>query len=137
MTVFPFLAAVPFLMKIVAAIWMICCVFLILVVMIQKSKGGGLSATFGGGGAGGVLGSKTGDFLTWFTIVLVGVFLVLSIVMTKYYKPTVGDFGASQAVEQTQQVPATDEQPATEQSSEQPAEQPAEPVMPEGGAETN
>ena len=126
MTVFPVLAAVPLLMKVVAGIWMLCCLFLILVVMIQKGKGGGLSATFGGGGAGGVLGSKTGDFLTWFTIVLVGVFLLLSVIMTKYYKPTVSDYSAGQAVDQTQHMPPQEQAVPSEQ-----------PVMPEGDAETN
>jgi len=124
MTVFPFLAvAVPLLMKIVAAIWMLCCVFLVLLVLVQKGKGGGLSATFGGGGAGGVLGSKTGDFLTWVTIALVGVFLVLSVVMAKFYRPTVSDPGnAGQAVPQTQQMPQG---------------QPVQPAMPDGDAGTN
>jgi preprotein translocase subunit SecG len=60
---------------------------LALVILIQKGKGGGLSAAFGGGMGGGILGSKTGDFLTWFTIVLVGAFLFLSIVLAKFYKP--------------------------------------------------
>ncbi|MHC4243488.1 MAG: hypothetical protein ACYSU4_13865, partial [Planctomycetota bacterium] len=40
-----------------------------------------------GGMASGILGSKTGDFLTWVTIVLVGVFLTLAVVMARYYKP--------------------------------------------------
>jgi len=126
MTVVPFLAAVPLVMKVVAAIWMLCCAFLVLVVLIQKGKGGGLSATFGGGGAGGVLGSKTGDFLTWFTIALVCVFLGLSVVMAKFYRPAVSDFGspAGQPVPQTQQMPQG---------------QPAQPAMPATGdaEETN
>lgn len=122
MTFFPFLAAVPFVMKAVAGIWMLCCVFLVLVVLIQKGKGGGLSATFGGGGAGGVLGSKTGDFLTWFTIVLVCVFLVLSVVMAKFYRPTVGSYGEGQVAPQTQQMPQG---------------QPEQPLMPDNDTGTD
>jgi preprotein translocase subunit SecG len=91
MTILPFLA-VSFIMKIVAAIFLISAVALILIILVQKGRGGGLSAAFGGGAAGGILGSKTGDFLTWVTIVLVGVFLTLAIVMAKYYKPS-EDFG--------------------------------------------
>ncbi len=87
MAVFPLLAAVSFFMNLVAVLFVICCVVLILVILIQKGRGGGLSAAFGGGGAGGILGSKTGDFLTWVTIALVGVFLSLAVVMAKYYKP--------------------------------------------------
>jgi hypothetical protein len=40
--------------------------------------------------ASGILGSKTGDFLTWVTIALVGVFLTLAVVMAKFYKPSIG-----------------------------------------------
>jgi len=84
MTVYPLLAA-GFLMTVVAVIWFICALALILIILIQKGKGGGLSAAFGGGMASGILGSKTGDFLTWVTIVLVGIFLVLAVVMAKFW----------------------------------------------------
>lgn len=81
----PFLA-VGFLMKVIAALFVICCLSLILIILVQKGKGGGLSGAFGGGMATGILGSKTGDFLTWVTITLVGIFLTLAVVMAKYYK---------------------------------------------------
>ena len=89
MTVFPVLA-VSFIMKVVAAIFLLSAVALILIILVQKGKGGGLSGAFGGGMASGILGSKTGDFLTWVTIVLVGVFLTLAVVMAKFYKPSLG-----------------------------------------------
>ncbi|HIJ54174.1 MAG TPA: preprotein translocase subunit SecG [Planctomycetes bacterium] len=92
MTVFPLLA-VSFIMKVVAVLFMICAVALILIILVQKGRGGGLSAALGGGIAGGILGSKTGDFLTWVTIVLVGIFLTLAVVMAKFYKPSISDFG--------------------------------------------
>lgn len=108
MTVFPLLA-VSFIMKVIAALFIICCVALILIILIQKGKGGGLSAAFGGGMAGGILGSKTGDFLTWVTIVLVGVFLTLAVVMARFYKPAVIEF--SQGPPARQQQPTSPEQP--------------------------
>lgn len=89
MTVFPLLA-VSFIMKIVAVLFFFSALALILIILVQKGRGGGLSAAFGGGAAGGILGSKTGDFLTWVTIVLVSVFLVLAVVMAKYYRPSLG-----------------------------------------------
>ncbi len=92
MTVFPVLA-VSFIMKVVAALFLICAVSLILIILVQKGKGGGLSGAFGGGIASGILGSKTGDFLTWVTIALVSVFLTLAVVMAKFYRPSIGDFG--------------------------------------------
>jgi len=116
MMLFPVLA-VSFVMKVVAAIFIISAVTMILVILIQKGKGGGLSSAFGGGMASGLLGSKTGDFLTWVTISLVGAFLVLAVLMAKFYKPTVSDFGDKTAArqEQTQQPqqPPQPEQPMT------------------------
>ncbi len=110
MVVFPLLA-VGFIMKVVAVLFVICCVSLVLMVLIQKGRGGGLSAAFGGGMASGILGSKTGDFLTWVTIVLVVVFLTLAVVMAKFYKeqPT-GEFDVGQPVRQEQ--PTDLEQPS-------------------------
>jgi preprotein translocase subunit SecG len=109
MTVFPVLA-VSLIMKIVAVLFVICCVALVLIILIQKGRGGGLSGAFGGAMAGGILGSKTGDFLTWVTIVLVGIFLGLAVILAKFYKPSVGDFG--QPAPTRQQVPTTTEQPS-------------------------
>jgi len=90
-------------MKLVAVLFVICSVVLILIVLIQKGRGGGLSAAFGGGMASGILGSKTGDFLTWVTIILVSVFLTLAVLMAKFYKemPS-GEFDAERTVQQEQ-----------------------------------
>ncbi len=102
------LLAVGLVMKLVAVLFVACCIILILVILIQKGRGGGLSAAFGGGGAGGLLGTKTGDFLTWVTIVLVSVFLLLAITMAKFYRPQVSDYGAR--TQPPQQQPVTDQQ---------------------------
>lgn len=91
MTVLPVLA-VGILMNLVAVLFVLVSVVLILLILIQKGRGGGLSAAFGGGMASGLLGSKTGDFLTWATITVVGVFLVLAVVLAKFYKPGVGEY---------------------------------------------
>jgi len=81
------LSKVGFVMHILAFLWLLCAIILILVILIQKGRGGGLSGAFGGGMAGGILGSKTGDFLTWVTVTLVGVFLLLSVTLAKFYRP--------------------------------------------------
>jgi preprotein translocase subunit SecG len=100
MTVFPLLA-VSFIMKIIAVLFILCCVALVLIVLIQKGRGGGLSGAFGGAMASGILGSKTGDFLTWVTIMLAGIFLLLAVVMAKFYKPPpVTGYGASAPAQQ-------------------------------------
>ena len=117
MTVLPFLA-VSFIMNVVAVLFVICCIALVLIILVQKGKGGGLSAAFGGSMAGGILGSKTGDFLTWVTIVLVGIFLSLAVIMAKYYKENLGSFGETAPtppIQTTNQTPAS--LPATDMDS--------------------
>lgn len=90
------LAAVSFLMSVVAVLFVIVCVALIFLVLIQKGRGGGLSSAFGGAGAGGLFGTKTGDFLTWVTIAAVALFLSLAVIMGLFYKPTVTELEAEQ-----------------------------------------
>ena len=102
MVAFPFLA-VSFIMNVVAVLFCLCCVALVLLILIQKGRGGGLSGAFGGaGGASSILGSKTGDFLTWVTIILVGLFLLLAVVMGRFYRPGLTDFGDPAATQQNQ-----------------------------------
>jgi len=96
------LLAVGFLMKLVAVAFIFCSVILVLLILLQKGKGGGLGAAFGGGMGGSLLGSKTGDFLTWVTIVLVGLFLVLAVVMGKFYRPTISSYGVETVNSQSQ-----------------------------------
>lgn len=99
-------------MKVIAGVFVLCAVALVLIVLIQKGRGGGLGGVFGGGLASGILGSKTGDFLTWVTVSLVGLFLLLSGVMAKFYKPTVSDFGGPAV----QQQPVSPQQPEADQT---------------------
>jgi len=123
MTIFPTLA-VSFIMNVVAVLFVLCCVALILIILIQKGRGGGLSAAFGGGMASGILGSKTGDFLTWVTIVLLGVFLTLAVVMAKFYKPApAGDYDVSPQAQQQPLESPEQEQAEPSGAAAEPAEQ--------------
>lgn len=69
------------LITILAILFLLVCLFMMLVILIQKPRGGGLSGAFGGGGgsAQSAFGSKTGEFLTWFTVGLFVCFLILAI----------------------------------------------------------
>jgi preprotein translocase subunit SecG len=115
--------AVGIAMSVLAVIFAICSVVLILVVLIQKGRGGGLSSAFAGGMASGILGSKTGDFLTWVTIGVVSVFLFGALILNKWWKPTVSTPGP--------QGPA----PITSTDTGQPA--PTAPPAPVGQPEAN
>jgi preprotein translocase subunit SecG len=101
MSVFSILA-VSFFMNAVAVFFVISAVALILLILVQKGRGGGLSAAFTGGAASGILGSKTGDFLTWVTIILAGLFLTLAVLMAKFYKPSLSEVQGEPTTNQSQ-----------------------------------
>ena len=93
-------------MNVVAVLFVICAFVLVFVILLQKGRGGGLGAALGGG-ATGLLGTKTGDFLTWVTIVMVSVWLFMAVFLAKYYKTTVSDYekGQPTAPSSTQPLP--------------------------------
>jgi len=122
----PILAA-GVIMNIIAVFWFVCAIVMILIILIQKGRGGGLGAAFGGGMGSSLLGSKTGDFLTWVTIGLVVVFLGLALLMAKYLKPSISDVGSAAVAGQTQPA-STSQQPTTQ--PDQPSEIPAAPEQP-------
>ena len=62
-------------------------VLLIGLVLLQKNRGSGLSGAFGGVGGHSAFGTKTGDFLTWFTVGLASLFLVLCIAGNFMFEP--------------------------------------------------
>ena len=115
------LAAVPFVMKIVMAFWVLAALILVFIVLIQKGKGGGLSAAFGGIGSS-LLGTKTGDFLTWVTISIVAVWLLLSIAAVKWFKPRASEYlqseqrSAAPVSAPAQTAPSESQQPAGQQA---------------------
>ena len=131
------LAKVSFLMNMVSIVWGAIALMLILIILIQKGKGGGLSAAFGGAGGGGLLGTKTGDFLTWVTISLAVLFLMLTLVMVKWYRPT-GSEGLESApapITAPVEVPAIDVETKTDEAIPAGSVTPAEEAVPVEEAE--
>ncbi len=99
--------ALSFLGNLAVVLFVVVCVAIILIVLLQKGRGGGIGAAFGGGGAGSLLGTKTGDFLTWVTICLVSAFLVLAVLMGKFMGTPTVDMG-TQTIGTTEAIPAGD-----------------------------
>jgi preprotein translocase subunit SecG len=62
-------------------------VLLIGLVLLQKNRGSGLSGAFGGVGGHSAFGTKTGDFLTWLTVGLTVLFLLLNVVGNYAFEP--------------------------------------------------
>jgi preprotein translocase subunit SecG len=117
----PVLAA-GFVMNILAAIFVIGSVTLILVVLVQKGKGGGLSGAFAGGMASGILGSKTGDVLTWITISVASLFIIVALVLDRWWRPT----ASGPALQTPAPITSTDTGRGTEQPTAPAAPAPAD-----------
>src|SRR5436190_1580839 len=69
-------------------VFILISLLLIGLILLQKNRGSGLSGAFGGVGGHSAFGTKTGDFLTWLTVGLTGVFLLLAIVGNFAFAPT-------------------------------------------------
>jgi len=61
------------------------CLFMIGLILIQKGKGGGLAGAFGGVGGSSAFGTKAGDVFTRVTMVVAGVWIVLSMILVILY----------------------------------------------------
>ncbi|MFW6155665.1 MAG: preprotein translocase subunit SecG, partial [Planctomycetota bacterium] len=70
-----------------AILFILICILLIGVVLLQKGRGGGLSGAFGGVGGHSAFGSRTGDMFTWITVVLVALFLLVTTITVRRYRP--------------------------------------------------
>ena len=126
MTIPPIMAA-SLIMNLIVLLWVFISLALILIILIQKGRGGGLSSAFGGGMANSLLGTKTTDWLTKVTIVMVLAFLILAVVMNMYYKPKLSaEMQQSAPVtnlpDESQNPQGTPPQPPLETPQEQPTE---------------
>lgn len=78
------------LMGILMVIFVIVCLLLIFIILLQSSKGDSLaSGIFGGAGMQNVFGGRgAADFLSKLTTGLAISFIVLSLILAKFYGPT-------------------------------------------------
>ncbi len=118
-----FFAWAPWATSIFTVGFLAVCMLMVLTVLIQKPQGGGLASAFGGGGSGSgqtAFGTKTGDALTIFTIIIFVVYLGFAIMLNYASKPQ------ANAAPQTQSE--TDESAAPAEPAANPAATP--PVTP-------
>jgi preprotein translocase subunit SecG len=66
---------------VLAFFFAIVALLLMIVILLQRGKGVGLSGAFGGTGTTTAFGAKTGDFLTWVTIVGAGILLLFTVLL--------------------------------------------------------
>lgn len=79
---------------ILATLFTVLALFLIGIILLQRGKGTGLSGAFGGAGGGtATFGSKTGDMLTWTTVVVATLLMLYAIVLNFWFRPLTTDLG--------------------------------------------
>lgn len=83
------LGLAPWVNGVLGVLFVIVCLMLILTVLIQRPQGGGLAGAFGSGAGSGqtAFGTKTGDALTIFTIVVFVLFVGMSIGLNFALRP--------------------------------------------------
>ncbi len=107
---------------------------LVLTVLIQKPQGGGLSGAFGGGSGSGqtAFGTKTGDALTVFTIIVFVIYLGFAITLNYATQAASGKGNKAPQAEKEPQSPAQQNPADNGQPPAQPGVTPPVPAKPEG-----
>jgi len=89
--------------------FLIVAALLMIVILLQRGRGVGLAGAFGGTGGHTAFGAKTGDMLTWVTIVGAGILLLFAILLNYVFrpgKPTLGAGAAGTTTPNENQTPA-------------------------------
>ena len=73
--------------SILATLFALLAVFLMGVILLQRGKGVGLAGAFGGAGGHTAFGAKTGDVLTWATVVIAFVMLTFAVILNFVFVP--------------------------------------------------
>jgi len=135
----------PVVVNLLVGGFLLVSIVMILIVLIQRPQGGGLGGAFGAGGGGGgaggagqtAFGTKTGDVLTWATIGIFLMFLILAIVLNFVTRPQ------NMAAAPTMTSP---DAPASQQGGGMPADDPEsprsgetsdEPIVPDDDADAS
>lgn len=73
---------------ILAFLFAAAALLLMVVILLQRGRGVGLAGAFGGTGGSATFGAKTGDFLTWITIIFAGLLLLFAIWLNFLFRPS-------------------------------------------------
>lgn len=80
---------------ILAFFFAVLAVLVMVVILLQRGKGVGLAGAFGGAGGGTAFGAKTGDVLTWVTIIGAALLLTLAVVLNFVFRQGTAGLGGT------------------------------------------
>jgi preprotein translocase subunit SecG len=73
---------------VLAFFYAVLAILLAIVILLQRGRGVGLAGAFGGTGGHTAFGAKTGDFLTWLTIVMAAILLLCTVLLNYAFVPS-------------------------------------------------
>lgn len=76
-----------FLLTLATILFFLLCVFMVFVIVIQPGRGEGLAGAFGGGGMESFFGTRAGQHMNRFTIVIAALFLLLALLINLGNRP--------------------------------------------------
>jgi len=82
---------------ILAFFFAVLAILLMVVILLQRGKGVGLAGAFGGSGGATAFGAKTGDILTWVTIIGAILLLTFTVVLNYVFVETGPGLGSGAA----------------------------------------
>lgn len=82
------LSYVTIFQNISAAFFAILAILLMALILLQRGRGVGLAGAFGGAGGAATFGAKTGDILTWVTMVMFGIYVLMAIILNYVFVPS-------------------------------------------------
>lgn len=91
---------------VLAFFFAVAAILMMLVILLQRGKGVGLSGAFGGVGGGTAFGAKTGDILTWVTIVGAVVVLTFAVILNYVFRHSGPGLGGDTGTGTTPTTPA-------------------------------
>ena len=112
------LSSVTIFQTISAAFFAIFSILLMAVILLQRGRGVGLAGAFGGAGGAATFGAKTGDILTWVTMVMFGIYVLLAVILNFVFVPAAPSLAP----------PAITSTTPSETGAAAPSNQPAEPA---------
>lgn len=112
------LAIVTVFQSISAILFAMFAFLMMAIILLQRGRGVGLAGAFGGAAGATAFGAKTGDLLTWVTIVMFGIYVLFAVILNYVFTPGAPSLAPSApSISEPTDVPASDLAPSSAPSA--------------------